>query len=119
MAAKSIVMINDKEYYDPAPPYPPAQGEFIETFSGSAVKWITILNKTANAGHIVQAHTNIICHNESDPAGLADLAAFLIGAQKYSYFGCSNWEDVPTWPAAYGAFVPFIPISYHICVYTG
>jgi hypothetical protein len=104
IAAKSLVVINDKKYFDPAPPYPAAQGEFIETFSGSKVgdlKWVQILNKTVRAGHIVQAHTSIICHNESDPAGIADLAAFLIGAQKYCYFGCSNWEDVPTWPSVY------------------
>lgn len=104
IAAKSIVMINDKKYYDVEPPYPAAQGEFLETFSGSKVgdlKWVEILNRTVRAGHIVQAHTRIICHNESDPAGTADLAAFLIGAQKYTYFGCSNWEDVPTWPAVY------------------
>ena len=30
-----------------------------------------------------------------------DLAAFLIVAGPYSYFGCSDWEDVPTWPAVY------------------
>ena len=104
IAKKSLVMINDKQYYDPEPPYSAAQGEFLETFSGSKagdVKWVQILNKTARAGHIVQAHTQILCHNESDPAGLADLAAFLIGAQKYTYFGCSHWEDVPTWPAVY------------------
>lgn len=95
-----LVMINDKKYYDPAPPYPAAQGEFIETFHGDAVKWLDILNRTTD-GHIVEAHTSILCHNETDPAGIADLAAFLLAAQNGSYFGCSNWEDVPTWPAVY------------------
>eukprot|EP00937_MAST-01D_sp_MAST-1D-sp2_P002542 g2542.t1 len=100
IAARALLVVNDKQYYDPAPPYAFAQGEFLETFSGGAVKWLDILNRTAE-GHLVQAHTSILCRNESAPEGVADLAAFLLGAQNYSYFGCSNWEDVPTWLAAY------------------
>ena len=100
-AAGFLVMVNDKQYYDPVPPYPAAQGEFLETFSGGAVKWLDILNRTSQAGHLVEAHTSTLCHNESAPAGVADLAAFLLAAQEGTYFGCSSWEDVPTWPAAY------------------
>ena len=105
-AAGSLVVINDKKYYDPAPPYPSAQGEFIETFSGSDKKWLDILNRTTD-GHLVEAHTGAragqgICHSdENSLEGIADLAAFLLAAQEYSYFGCSSWEDVPTWPAVY------------------
>jgi len=104
MAAKALIVINDKKYYDPAPPYPDAQGEFIETFSGSAYKWIDILNRTQK-GHLVQAHTGSrndgVCHQPNSTEGIKDLAAFLMVAEQYSYFGCSNWEDVPTWPSVY------------------
>lgn len=104
MAEKALVVINDKQYYDPAPPYPAAQGEFIETFSGSEMKWMQILNRTEK-GHLVQAHTGSrsdgICHQPNSTEGLKDLVAFLMVASRYSYFGCSNWEDVPTWPGEY------------------
>jgi hypothetical protein len=100
IAEKALVVVNDKKYYDPAPPYPQVQGEFLETFDGSALKWAQILNRT-QAGHLVQAHTSRICRQPNSTQGLMDLAAFLIVAGPYSYFGCSDWEDVPTWPAVY------------------
>lgn len=114
IAQKALVVVNDKQYYDPAPPYPRVQGEFIETFSGSEIKWMQILNRTQD-GHLVQAHTGTsklgsICHpakvasqksNEGSNEGIKDLAAFLIVAKEYSYFGCSNWQDIPTWPDVY------------------
>lgn len=109
IAAKSLVVINDKKYYDPAPPYPTAQGEFIETFSGSSVKWMQILNRTRHSmrqPRMILAHTGSrndgLCHDGGDPSeGSRDLAAFLMVAEEHTYFGCSNWEDVPTWPQEY------------------
>ena len=104
IAQKALIVINDKGYYDPHPPYPAVQGEFIETFSGDAVKWMQILNRTED-GHLVQAHTGTakasLCHQPNSTEGVADLAAFLMVARRYTYFGCSNWEDVPTWPSVY------------------
>lgn len=99
IAAKALVVVNNKYYYNPEPPYPGVQGEFIETFSGSDPKWLTILNKSSS-GHLVQAHTSNLCHNNTAD-GIKDLAAFLIVANEYSYFGCSSWEDQPTWVAEY------------------
>jgi hypothetical protein len=99
IAQKALCIVNDKQYYDPVPPYAAAQGEFLETFSGSTAKWMKIMTETED-GHLVQAHTSSICHGDAKE-GLADLIAFLMVARPYSYFGCSNWQDVPTWPAAY------------------
>ena len=56
-----------------------AKGEFIETFSGDAMKWMQILNRTED-GHLVQAHTGTakpsvgsLCHQPSAAEGVADL----------------------------------------------
>ena len=49
----------------------------------------------------MQAHTSILCHQPNSTAGIKDLAAFLMVVRPYAYFGCSNWEDVPTWPKQY------------------
>jgi len=38
---------------------------------------------------------------DNSTAGIKDLAAFLMVVRPYAYFGCSNWEDVPTWPKQY------------------
>lgn len=53
----------------------------------------------------MQAHTGSrndgVCHQPNSTEGTKDLVAFLMVAERYSYFGCSNWEDVPTWPSVY------------------
>ena len=55
--------------------------------SNDSIKW---LMAGANLGKVVQAHVPV---NVSCTSDLTDyIAAFLIGAEKYCYFGCGNWH---------------------------
>ena len=65
-----------------------AQIEFFEASNSS----IQSLLLGATVGQVMQAHVPI---NISCTSDLTDyIAAFLIGAGKYAYFGCGNWNSI-------------------------
>jgi hypothetical protein len=49
IAEKALIVVNDKQYYDPSPPYPAVQGEFLETFSGELDAQLGILHHSLYA----------------------------------------------------------------------
>lgn len=73
----------------PGQPYVKAvQIEFFEAKNDSIIS----LMLGAKLGQVVQAHVPVRVKCSSD---LTDyIATFLIGAGKYSYFGCGNWTSV-------------------------
>lgn len=88
---KGVVISNNHQY-------PAVNGQMLEGFEASNSS-ITMLLSCVAAGHLCQAHAGYHgpehsshCKNITDV-----LAAFLIAAGKYSYFGCSTGWYIDSW----------------------
>ena len=89
---------NDKLLIGKVPDQPYVKAVQIEQFRADN-DTITALMEGVKNGKVIQAHVPIVVDCKGD---LTDyMAAFLIGAGKYSYFGCGNWnttgDDNESW----------------------